>query len=166
MPTRRTVSLLTKARPERSRSARQAQSPSRHSAGYPRVDSSRNGMRLWSNEENNEPLSRSTRSTHLQLELRTTKPIGRGSGSKGIGPCPERTSHRVMAPGGGRQGRIGGVLSRNLEKSLHRALACANERRHESATLEHLLLALTEDQDAIAVLRACGVELDRLRREV
>ena len=60
----------------------------------------------------------------------------------------------------------GGMLSRNLEKSLHRALACANERRHEYATLEHLLLSLTEDQDAVAVLRACGVELDRLRREV
>jgi ATP-dependent Clp protease ATP-binding subunit ClpA len=58
------------------------------------------------------------------------------------------------------------VLSRNLEKSLHRALAFANERRHEYATLEHLLLALTEDQDAVAVLRACGVDLDRLRREV
>jgi ATP-dependent Clp protease ATP-binding subunit ClpA len=58
------------------------------------------------------------------------------------------------------------VLSRNLEKSLHRALAHANERHHEYATLEHLLLALTEDQDAIAVLRACGVDLDRLRREV
>jgi ATP-dependent Clp protease ATP-binding subunit ClpA len=58
------------------------------------------------------------------------------------------------------------VLSRNLEKSLHRALAHANERRHEYATLEHLLLALTEDQDAIAVLRACSIDLDRLRREV
>jgi ATP-dependent Clp protease ATP-binding subunit ClpA len=58
------------------------------------------------------------------------------------------------------------VLSRNLEKSLHRALAYANERRHEYSTLEHLLLALTEDQDAIAVLRACSVDLDRLRREV
>src|SRR5271169_3453558 len=58
------------------------------------------------------------------------------------------------------------MLSRNLEKSLHRALACANERRHEYATLEHLLLALTEDQDAVAVLRACSVDLDRLRREV
>jgi ATP-dependent Clp protease ATP-binding subunit ClpA len=58
------------------------------------------------------------------------------------------------------------VLSPNLEKSLHRALACANERRHEYATLEHLLLALTEDQDAVAVLRACSVDLDRLRREV
>jgi ATP-dependent Clp protease ATP-binding subunit ClpA len=58
------------------------------------------------------------------------------------------------------------VLSRNLEKSLHRALAYANERRHEYATLEHLLLALTEDQDAVAVLRACSVDIDRLRREV
>ena len=58
------------------------------------------------------------------------------------------------------------MLSRNLEKSLHRALAYANERRHEYSTLEHLLLALTEDQDAIAVLRACSVDLDRLRREV
>jgi len=59
-----------------------------------------------------------------------------------------------------------GMLSRNLEKSLHRALALANERRHEYATLEHLLLSLTEDQDAIAVLRACGVEIERLRRDL
>jgi ATP-dependent Clp protease ATP-binding subunit ClpA len=58
------------------------------------------------------------------------------------------------------------MLSRNLEKSLHRALAYANERRHEYATLEHLPLALTEDQDAVAVLRACGVDLDGLRRDV
>ena len=58
------------------------------------------------------------------------------------------------------------MLSRNLEKSLHRALSYANERRHEYATLEHLLLALTEDQDSVAVLRACNVDVDRLRREV
>ncbi len=58
------------------------------------------------------------------------------------------------------------MLSRNLEQSLHRALAAANDRRHEYATLEHLLLALTEDQDAVAVLRACGVDLDRLRRDI
>ena len=37
------------------------------------------------------------------------------------------------------------MLSRNLEQTLHRALALANERRHEYATLEHLLLALTDD---------------------
>ncbi|MEM6492302.1 MAG: Clp protease N-terminal domain-containing protein, partial [Pseudomonadota bacterium] len=41
------------------------------------------------------------------------------------------------------------MLSRNLEKTIHRALAVANERRHEYATLEHLLLALVEDQDAL-----------------
>jgi transcriptional regulator with AAA-type ATPase domain len=70
----------------------------------------------------------------------------------------------VMGHGDAKPG--GGMLSRNLEKSLHRALACANERRHGYATLEHLLLSLTEDQDAVAVLRACGVELERLRREV
>ena len=58
------------------------------------------------------------------------------------------------------------MLSRNLEQSLHRALALATERRHEYATLEHLLLALTEDQDAIAVLRACGVDLDLLRQNL
>src|SRR5579859_2037316 len=58
------------------------------------------------------------------------------------------------------------MLSRNLEKTLHRALAYANERRHEYATLEHLLLSLTEDQDAVAVLRACTVDVDRLRRDL
>ena len=58
------------------------------------------------------------------------------------------------------------MLSRNLEKSLHRALALASARSHEYATLEHLLMALTEDQDAVAVLRACGVEVDRLGKEL
>ena len=54
-------------------------------------------------------------------------------------------------------------FSRNLEKSLHRALALANDRHHEYATLEHLLLALTEDQDAEAVMKACSVDVDELR---
>ncbi len=54
------------------------------------------------------------------------------------------------------------MLSRNLEKSLHRALAQASERDHEYATLEHLLMALTEDQDAVAVLKACGVDIEKL----
>ncbi|MDP9128073.1 MAG: ATP-dependent Clp protease ATP-binding subunit ClpA [Pseudomonadota bacterium] len=58
------------------------------------------------------------------------------------------------------------MLSRNLERTLHRALALANERRHEYSTLEHLLMALTEDQDAVAVMRACGVQIDRLRLEL
>ena len=58
------------------------------------------------------------------------------------------------------------MLSRTLEQTLHRALAYANERRHEYATLEHLLLALTEDQDAVAVMRACGVDIEKLRTEL
>ena len=58
------------------------------------------------------------------------------------------------------------MLSRNLEQTLHRALALAPERHHESATLEHLLLSLTEDRDSIAVLRACGVDLEQLHRDL
>ncbi len=58
------------------------------------------------------------------------------------------------------------MLSNNLEQTLHRALGYANERRHEYATLEHLLLALTEDQDAVAVLKACGVDMERLRSQL
>ena len=57
-------------------------------------------------------------------------------------------------------------FSNNLEKSLHRALALASERHHEYATLEHLLLALTEDNDAIAVFKACGVDVDLLRQDL
>ena len=55
-------------------------------------------------------------------------------------------------------------FSRNLEQSLHRALALANERHHEYATLEHLLLALVDDEDAAPVLRACNVDIEKLRR--
>ncbi len=51
----------------------------------------------------------------------------------------------------------------NLEKALHKALTYANERGQEYATLEHLLLALIDDQDAAAVMRACNVDLDLLR---
>ena len=58
------------------------------------------------------------------------------------------------------------MLSRTLEQTLHRALSYAKERRHEYATLEHLLLALTEDRDCKAVLRACSVDVDNLRGEV
>src|SRR5579883_1596407 len=57
-------------------------------------------------------------------------------------------------------------FSRNLEQTLHRALAVANERHHEYATLEHLLLSLTEDADSAAVLRACAVDLEVLRKNL
>jgi len=57
-------------------------------------------------------------------------------------------------------------FSRSLEKALHQALHYANERRQEYATLEHLLLALLDDQDAAAVMRACNVDLELLRRNL
>jgi ATP-dependent Clp protease ATP-binding subunit ClpA len=57
------------------------------------------------------------------------------------------------------------IFPHSLEKALHRALALANERRHEYATLEHLLLSLTDDKDAAAVMKACSVDLEVLRRD-
>ncbi len=58
------------------------------------------------------------------------------------------------------------AFSRALEQSLHRALALANDRHHEYATLEHLLLALTDDSDAAAVMRACSVDVDALKKQI
>jgi len=57
-------------------------------------------------------------------------------------------------------------FSPSLEAALHRALEFANERSHEYATLEHLLLALTEDRDASAVMRACNVDIDQLKKRI
>ena len=54
-------------------------------------------------------------------------------------------------------------FSTSLEQALRRALQYANERSHEYATLEHLLLSLVDDRDAAAVMRACDVDLDLLR---
>lgn len=58
------------------------------------------------------------------------------------------------------------TFSPSLEKALHQALTFANERHHEYATLEHLLLALIDDADAAAVMGACNVNLDVLRKTV
>ena len=54
-------------------------------------------------------------------------------------------------------------FSQSLENTLHRALEFANERNHEYATLEHLLLALIDDRDALGVLKACAVDISALR---
>jgi ATP-dependent Clp protease ATP-binding subunit ClpA len=56
------------------------------------------------------------------------------------------------------------MFSNTLEQAIHGALALANVRRHELATLEHLLLALIDEPDAAKVMRACSVDLDDLRR--
>ena len=57
-------------------------------------------------------------------------------------------------------------FSRSLEQTLHRALATANERHHEYATLEHLLLSLTDDSEAAAVMRACSVDIAALKKSL
>ncbi len=55
-------------------------------------------------------------------------------------------------------------FSTSLEQAIHAALALANENHHELATLEHLLLALTDEPDAVKVMQACNVDLTELRR--
>ena len=55
------------------------------------------------------------------------------------------------------------MISHNLEDTLRRTLEIASEHNHEYATLEHLLLSLTEDPDAVAVMKGCKLDIDRLR---
>ncbi len=55
-------------------------------------------------------------------------------------------------------------FSASLENAIHEALAAANARKHELATLEHLLLALLDEPDAAKVMRACSVDLKLLRK--
>ena len=55
-------------------------------------------------------------------------------------------------------------LTNTLEDAIHRAIGFANSRRHELATLEHLLLALIDEPDAARVMRACSVDLSELRK--
>lgn len=55
------------------------------------------------------------------------------------------------------------MLNRELEVTLNQAFKDARAKRHEFMTVEHLLLALLDNEAAITVLRACGVDMDRLR---
>jgi ATP-dependent Clp protease ATP-binding subunit ClpA len=58
------------------------------------------------------------------------------------------------------------TFSRSYERSLQRALALANERHHKYATLEHLLLALIDDVDALAAMKACEVDVGLLKEKL
>ena len=73
-------------------------------------------------------------------------------------PSPPPAAERVLGPGP--------HFSRELESTLHRALAGASHREHDYATLEHLLLALIDDQDASAVMKACNVDLGALKKNL
>ncbi|MWD26654.1 ATP-dependent Clp protease ATP-binding subunit ClpA [Aquicoccus sp. SCR17] len=55
-------------------------------------------------------------------------------------------------------------FSNTLEQAIHAALALANSRSHEFATLEHLLLALIDEPDAARVMKACSVDTEELRQ--
>jgi ATP-dependent Clp protease ATP-binding subunit ClpA len=57
-------------------------------------------------------------------------------------------------------------MSVSLGQCLGKAKDFAREQSHRAVTLEHLLLALTEDADAAGVLRACSVDIDRLGTDV
>ena len=57
-------------------------------------------------------------------------------------------------------------FSNTLEQSIHGALALANARKHELATLEHLLLSLIDEPDAARVMQACSVNLDELKKDL
>jgi len=58
------------------------------------------------------------------------------------------------------------MLSTNLEKTLRNAYQLATDNKHEFVTLEHLLNSLTDDKDAISVLKACGVEIEELKKNL
>lgn len=58
------------------------------------------------------------------------------------------------------------MLDRELEVSLNLVFKEARDKRHEFVTVEHLLLALTMNPSAVAVLKACGAHVDRLREEI
>src|SRR5216110_2553486 len=57
-------------------------------------------------------------------------------------------------------------FARELEQTLHNALGEASRRRHEYATLEHLLIALIDDEHGSKVMAACGVNRDELKATV
>ncbi len=58
------------------------------------------------------------------------------------------------------------MLSKELELTLNQAFKTARSKRHEFMTIEHLLLALLDNPAAAEVLRACGADTDKLRRDI
>ncbi len=58
------------------------------------------------------------------------------------------------------------MLSKDLELTLNAAFKCARDKRHEFMTVEHLLLALLDNDAAAKVLAACGADINRLKAEL
>jgi hypothetical protein len=79
-------------------------------------------------------------------------------------PEPPKAATPPTPPAAERPVRSGHVgFSRDLEATLHRAVAYANQRKHGDTTPEHLLLALADDPDAAAVMKACDVDIGGLK---
>ena len=58
------------------------------------------------------------------------------------------------------------MLSKELEFTLNRAFKEARTKHHEYMTVEHMLLSLLDNPTAAKVLKACGTDSERLRREI
>ena len=58
------------------------------------------------------------------------------------------------------------TFSKGLEDSLHKALSIARAKKHEFSTLEHLLLAIIDDDDAISIFKHCSIDLNRIRDDL
>jgi Glyoxalase superfamily protein/Clp amino terminal domain, pathogenicity island component len=78
----------------------------------------------------------------------------------------EASAARKEAPPPTGEGGVGPRFSAELESTLRRALGYAKQRGHEYATLEHLLLALTEDVNASGVMKLCEVDLGPLKEKL
>ena len=90
----------------------------------------------------------------LAAAIRAEAPAPRN----GASPSPAPIAERILRPTA--------PFSRELESTLHRALADASHQEHQYATLEHLLLALVDDLDASAVIKACNVDLGELKKKL
>jgi hypothetical protein len=90
----------------------------------------------------------------LSAAVRAEAPAPRAE----VSPSPPSAAERVLGSGP--------RFSRELDLTLQRAFAGANHRKHDYATLEHLLLALIDDRDASAVMTGCNVDLGALKKNL
>jgi hypothetical protein len=101
----------------------------------------------------------------LAAAIRAEAPVPRENAS----PPPPPTLEKLGAARFSAPSAAGGetpVFSAELESTLHRALACAGQRKHEYTTLEHLLLALIDDADASAMMKAFMIDPGTLKESL
>jgi glyoxalase superfamily protein/ClpA/ClpB-like protein len=102
----------------------------------------------------------------LSAAIRKEAAGPRGNTPQPRSPAAEREPASSAPPPQFLVSESGMAFSAALSSTLHRALAYAGQRKHQYATLEHLLLALTDDADASAVMEACKVDLGALKEHL